>query len=186
MEKNILAKLYSLVTSIIILYIISTVTSPFNELAMGQLPILICWCFIVLTSFSWCPICEYNSNIKYTYYLMILLVVFFWGLAPFYLESIKLTYINLYSSSYDTLLESMLTRGKPVSIFASHSLAGFFYAYFILLSIWMIKNKVDVILNIAIIVILTMMMISLSSYTSIMMLLSLLFFHFIYYLTVKF
>ncbi|MDN3662197.1 hypothetical protein [Vibrio agarivorans] len=157
-----------LVTPIIILYILSTVTSPFDELAMGQLPILICWCFIVLISFSSVQY-EYNRNIKYTYYLMILWVVF-WGVAPLHLESIKLIYMNFYSSSYDTLLESMLAREKPVSIFGSHSLAGFFYAYFILLSIWMIKNKVNAILNIAIIIILTMMMIGLSSYTSIMML----------------
>lgn len=132
-----------MVSVLIFLYISFTAFTPLFEYSFGHsisvLPILTLICF----RFKNLPVA---SEILWVYYLVVFLVFIIGYLATFF-PSLTSVYEAYYAYGYENLISALILRGKPISIFGSHSYAGFFYFLFSILSWHLLSNKRNIFLN---------------------------------------
>ena len=134
---------------IIFLYIAFTIFSTLIEYNFGHvfslLPILTLICF----RFKKLP---WSNLIFYTYYSVVVFV-FIVGYLPYFFPNMIEVYQAYYSYGYEELLFYMIAAGKPVSIFATHTHASFFYFMFFTLSWHLLINKKNKLFNFLILII---------------------------------
>lgn len=156
-----------LISNIIILLslFISTIISPFSEIRVGALLFYLSFIIITLTNYS------KISNIFYIKLIQILSIPIF----IFSFLTIKANpafrqfLISNYSAYYDSLVNNMFSSGKPVTFFASHSIAGFIYFLFFYINFEDFKIRKSI-FSLAISIIYLFLLFYLSSVTSLMLL----------------
>lgn len=134
---------------ILFLYTSFTIFSTFLDYNFGHifsiLPILTLTCF----RFKRLPF----SNLIFFIYYSVVVFVFIVGYLSYFFPAMIDLYKSYYSYGYEELLYYMLIEGKPVSIFATHTLSSFFYFLFYILSWHLIINKKNKWFNVFVIII---------------------------------
>lgn len=132
-----------MVTVLLFLYISFTVFTPFFEYSFGHsfsvLPILTLICF----RFKKIPL---TNCILWSYYLVVVFI-FIIGYIPAFSPSLISLYESYYSYGYEGLISDFIFGEKPISIFGSHSYAGFFYFLIFILSWHLLVNRKNIIIN---------------------------------------
>lgn len=110
--------------------LISTLMSPYSEVKIGM--------SIFYASFILITVIDF-SNTKSTTYIklfqFISVPIFVFSILTVrYNLNFKMFLLNNYSAYYDALVSNMFSVGKPVTFFASHSIAGLIYFIFFYIS----------------------------------------------------
>ncbi|MDP3000766.1 MAG: hypothetical protein Q8N47_25000, partial [Bryobacterales bacterium] len=111
--------------------LLATLLSPLSSLAPGAYAfyfLLSCLYLLDLRRLAFNRFLE----VLFTVSSIILLVLAFASILP--IEQVVMFFISNYSVFYPELLPAMFRLGKPVLMFGSHSLAGFFYCVCFLLN----------------------------------------------------
>lgn len=101
--------------------------------------------------------------------LSLILIIWGWGLVLKYPSIEAFTY-RWYSSLNDNMLSNMLSRGKPVMSFSTHSLSAFFVTLFFYLHCIALRHRVAGIMNYVCMLLLFLLVIPMTSNTAIVML----------------
>lgn len=129
---------FSAVFLLICTYLIFTLVSIYSKIAWGQLIVLTP--LLLVLSFEYKKIT--NTKAVYSAFILSSIYIVVVGLGSLYFDFLKNYSDYYYSASYIGLVQRMLEIGKPVSIFASHSLAAFYYFLYLLVFVQMVRRGV--------------------------------------------
>lgn len=146
---------------IILIFLFATLFSKYSNYAFGQLPSLITLLLLFFIKFDF----SNNKGAVKCYYFICSYIVLV-GCSSLFLDLFSDFLVNYYSGGYFGLVERLLLIFKPVSIFVSHSIAGYYYSVFILFSLFLIDKGYSKLLNISFIVSFLTMLLLLRSNTS--------------------
>ncbi|ART81782.1 hypothetical protein CBP31_03395 [Oceanisphaera profunda] len=118
------------------LYFLSTVLSGFSDYTYGQLISFLPVLFVFSLNFK-------NFNFKFNYIYVVLFFLFVSVLGWFSLFDGPLSYfvVHYYSSGYEGMVSRMIAADKAVSIFGTHSIAGFYYNLFSTYCFYLMWNQ---------------------------------------------
>lgn len=158
--------------AIMTLYLLFTLYSKYSEYAFGYILSLFPILILALLRVKKAPSVVWVSRL---YYISVLLV-FVLAYLGFIVPALAEFRVGFYSGGYEGLAERFQSEFIPVSIFVSHSYAGFFYFLILFTSCYLVSCGFSKLLNCSIIVVCLISMLSLMSGSSYFFLLYSLFF----------
>lgn len=148
--------------AIAICHVFFTLNSEFSEFAFGHV-----FSAVPILLLAALKIKRFPSLrlVLRTYYLTVF-SIFFLAYAGFLMPSADTFIVNFYAGGYEGLAEKFQENQIPVSIFISHSYAGFFYFLILLTSSYLITHEISRYVNCVIICICLGSMLALKSGSS--------------------
>jgi hypothetical protein len=148
--------------AIITLYLFFTLSSKYSEYAFGYILSLMPILILALLRVKRVPSVIWVLRL---YYISVLLV-FVLAYLGFIVPALAEFRVGFYSGGYEGLAERFQSKFIPVSIFVSHSYAGFFYFLILFTSCYLVSCGFSKLLNCSIVVVCLISMLSLMSGSS--------------------